>query len=389
MKHLIFAVMFASLLITGCGTDSNNQYIYQAPENLDDGVDVGMLDEVNVDSSLLGKAVERIRAGKYGEVHSLLIFKDGKLVFEEYFPGHMFHYESPKYHGSLVHWRPDSRHNIMSAGKSITSACISIAIEEGFIESVDQSIFDYLPDYQHLATDGKDQISIEHLLTMTSGLEWDEWGASNSDINNNLIRLWVDCDDQVACVLGRRLVNEPGTAFTYTGGGMIVLGEIIANATGMDIEAFANQYLFAPMDIDSIEWKRFDNGVIYAGGEQMLSSREMLKFGITYLNNGEWNSQQVIPEEWVSMSAVPYGNNLRIRVPGSDGGRKGYGYSWWTWETKHNGEQLKTYYAGGWGGQRLFVISELDTVVVMTGGNYTSKTHTFTIMEKYVLPAFN
>jgi CubicO group peptidase (beta-lactamase class C family) len=121
----------------------------------------------------------------------------------------------------------------------------------------------------------------------------------------------------------------------------------------------------------------------------MLSSREMLKFGITYLNNGRWNGEQVIPEEWASLSAVPYGNNSGIRVPGSDGGRKGYSYSWWTWETKHNGQLLKTYYAGGWGGQRIFVIPELDTVVIMTGGNYTSKTHTFEIMEKYVLPAFN
>jgi CubicO group peptidase (beta-lactamase class C family) len=277
----------------------------------------------------------------------------------------------------------------MSAGKSITSACISIAIEEGFIESVEQSIFEYLPDYQHLATDGKDEITIEHLLTMTAGLEWDEWSASNSDINNDLIRLWVDCDDQVACVLERPLINEPGTNFTYSGGGMIVLGEIIANATGMDIEAFASKYLFAPLGIDSVVWTRFDSGVIYAGGEQMLSSREMLKFGITYLNNGRWNGEQVIPEEWASLSAVPYGNNSGIRVPGSDGGRKGYSYSWWTWETKHNGQLLKTYYAGGWGGQRIFVIPELDTVVIMTGGNYTSKTHTFEIMEKYVLPAFN
>ena len=90
--------------------------------------------------------------------------------------------------------------------------------------------------------------------------------------------------------------------------------------------------------------------------------------------------------KWIN-GRIHYGNNTGIRVPASDGGRKGYGYSWWTWTPKHNGEELDTYYAGGWGGQRIFVIPDLDTVVVMTCGNYTSKSYTFTIMEDYILAA--
>jgi CubicO group peptidase (beta-lactamase class C family) len=353
---------------------------------MEDGLNVGTLEEVGIDLTSLGKAVDRIRDGKYGEVHSMLIFKDGKLVFEEYFPGHQYKWDGPNYHGIWINWNDNRKHNIMSAGKSITSAAVGIAIDEGFIGTVDQSIFDYLPEHQHFKNSEKEAITIEHLLTMTSGLEWKEWGASYSSNSNDLVRIWDD-DDQVARVLEMPLINEPGTDFTYTGGGMTVLGEIVKNATGMDIESFANEYLFAPMGIDPVEWKRFDSGVIYAGGEQYMTPREMLKFGVTYLNDGLWNRERIINEDWVELSSVPFGDNTRISVPGSDGGRKDYGYSWWIWPTRHNGEELEAIYAGGWGGQRIIVIPDLETVVVFTGGNYTGNTKTFAITEDFILAA--
>ena len=101
---------------------------------------------------------------------------------------------------------------------------------------------------------------------MTSGLEWNEWGASNISLDNDLFKLWVQCVDQVGWVLEKPLINEPGTDFTYSGGGMTVLGEIIKNATNMDIEAFCGKYLFEPLGIGPREWRRFESGVIYAGG---------------------------------------------------------------------------------------------------------------------------
>jgi CubicO group peptidase (beta-lactamase class C family) len=88
-------------------------------------------------------------------------------------------------------------------------------VNEGLIESVDQSIFDYLPDHQHFKVDGKDLITIEHLLTMTSGLALDQWSVPYSSPENDIIRLWLECEDQVACILEALLENEPGTEFTY------------------------------------------------------------------------------------------------------------------------------------------------------------------------------
>jgi CubicO group peptidase (beta-lactamase class C family) len=279
----------------------------------------------------------------------------------------------------------------------MTSACIGIAIDQGFIKSADQSIFDYLPDHQHLNTDGKDAITIEHLLTMTSGLDWDEWGTYYSDSDNDVIRLWFDCDEQVACILEKPLVGEPGTHFTYSGGNTILLGEIIRNATQMDIEEFSGKYLFQPLGIDPPKWVRFDSGAIYAGGDQNLTPRDMVKFGVTYLDRGVWNGQQIIAEGWVEKSATPYpgpesswlNHSLRPIPPGDNTwGQRGYSYTWWTHEYSRSGQKYAAFFALGFGGQKISVFPDQDTVVVFTAGNYGSADTSANILTKYVIPAF-
>ncbi len=393
---VLLLITAALLFFTGCGSQSDSQYVFQTPKTADDGLIVGSISEANVDSAVLGTAVERINNGDYGEVHSLLIFKDDKLVIEEYFPGHDYQWDGPGYHGRLVNWNSDERHNIHSVGKSITSAAVGIAVNEGFIESVDQSIFDYLSDHQHLKVDGKEQITIEHLLAMTSGLAWDEWSVPYSSPENDIIRLWFECDDQVACILEAPLESEPGTDFTYSGGSMILLGEILKNATGMDIEAFANKYLFAPLGIDPVEWVRFDSGVIYAGGDQYLSPREMIKFGVTYLNDGVWEGDQIVSEKWVKSSAAPFSgpdsrwlNHVLRPIPPGDNiwGQRGYSYAWWTHEFSEAGEDMPAYWALGFGGQNIYVLPEQDTVVVFTGGNYSTASPVPKILTDYVLPS--
>lgn len=394
------AVLFGSiltLLFTGCGADPSGQYTYQPPVAIDDGLAVGSLDEVNVDSTLLVEAVNDIAGGEYGEIHSLLIFKDDQLVFEKYFTGHDYKWDGPDFQGTWVNWSLDKEHNIHSAGKSITSACIGIAIDQGFIESVDQSIFDYLPEHQHLNTPGRDKITIEHLLAMTSGLEWDEWGSSYADSSNDVIALWLDCDDPIACILQKPLVSEPGTDFTYSGGNIVVLGEIIRNATGMDIEAFSGRYLFEPLGIETPEWPWINDKVIF-GGDQRLTPREMLKIGVTYLNDGVWDGRQIVSEEWVAKSATPYPgpdnswfNNFARPIPPGEGtwGPRGYSYTWWTHQFSHSGEKYPAFWAFGWGGQRIIVLPDQDTVVVLTGGNYTSTDPTLKIVTKHVIPALD
>jgi CubicO group peptidase (beta-lactamase class C family) len=394
---LILCILF--ILLVSCVTNpkaefnTSGQYTYRLPENINDGFDVGSLDEVNIDEKLITKAVNKIHRGIYKEVHSMLIFKDNKLVFEEYFKGHKYKWDGSNHHGDLVTWDRSMSYCVHSVTKSITSTCIGIAIDNGFIRSVHQSIFDYLPEYQHLNTDGKEKITIEHLLTMTSGLQWDEWGAPLSSRDNDIVGIWfysvAHDEGPITYVLERPLVNEPGTSFTYSGGNMIVLGEIIKNARKMNIDEFSGKYLFEPLEIDSFNWwLRFENGVIEAAGGLKITPRDMAKIGVTFLNKGGWNGKQIISEQWVEKSATTFPGNHGINIPGEDSGRVGYSYTWWTKQYSNSGKKINMYYAGGWGGQHIMVLPQLTAVVVFTGGNYVTKRPPFKILKKYIIPAF-
>jgi len=334
---------------------------------------------------LIEKAVKEILCGRYPEVHSMLIFKDDKLVFEEYFAGHDYQWDGPNHHGELVNWNWSMPHHIHSDTKSITSACIGIAIDEGFIESVNQSIFDYLPEHQHLNTDGKEKITIKHLLTMTSGLKWPEWSAPYSSLDNPEIGIWFSEKDPLSFVLEKPLIGEPGTYFNYCGGNMKVLGEILRYASNMSLDDFSNKYLFEPLGIDSANWtERFESGVINAAAGLILTPRDMAKVGVTFLNRGVWNGTQIISEQWVEKSTTPYPSNIRIDVPGEDSGILGYSYSWWTKQYSIS----NMYSAGGFGGQHIMVLPEVNTVVVFTGGNYVTWKPPFKILEEYIIPSF-
>jgi CubicO group peptidase (beta-lactamase class C family) len=387
---LLISVLLLLLMIIGCGSEPPNPYVYKSPESVNDGLDVGTLSEVGMDPALIEKAVDDINRGRYKEVHSMLIYKDNKLVFEEYFPGHKYQWDGDNYHGDLVAWDTSTLHCIQSDTKSITSACIGIAIDKGFIESVHQSIFDYLPEHQQFNTEERDKITIEHLLTMTSGLDWQEWSASYSSKDNPMIGIWFSDKDPITYILDRSMKNEPGTHFTYYGGNMILLGEIIKNATGMDIDKFSARYLFEPLGIDSFDWwNRFENGVIEAASGLKITPRDMVKVGAMFLNNGVWKGQRIISEPWVEKSANAFPINRGIDVPGEDGGKLGYAYSWWTKQYSDSGQIINMFLALGWGGQKIMVLPEVNTVVVFTGGSYTSEVRNFSILEKYVIPAFN
>lgn len=386
MKTLI-SISLILLLNMGCSKDFSEIYPYKPPHNTGDGLAVGTLTEVQIDTQTILKASGRIHNDKYGEVHSMLIYKGNKLVFEEYYQGHKYKWDARAYHGELVSWNRSMPHEMMSVTKSFTSACIGIAVEKGFIKSVHQSIFDYLPNHQHLKVDNREYITIEHLLTMTSGLAWDEWSAAHGSSANDIDALWFDCEETISCVLLRPWWQEPGKLFTYNGGGMAILGEIIKNATQMNIDEFSTKYLFEPLGIEDNQWTQFPGGVWDGSGAFYITPRDMIKFGVTYLNKGEWNGERIISPEWVKKSSTPFANNIDINIPGEDSGKNGYGYTWWTSELAYSDQETKMFRAGGWGGQEIMVFPELEMVVVFTGGNYAEKTHLFEIVERFILPA--
>ena len=386
MKALLYLVVFSFTHIS-----CNSSYLpYNPPRDLGDGLSTGTLEEAGIDTRMILEAAGRIRNGKYREVHSMLIYRAGKLVLEDYFRGHRYQYDAPGYYGKELQWDNSKYHQIMSCTKSVTSACLGIAVDKGFIQSVQQSIFDYLPDHQQFNTGGKSAITIEHLLTMTSGLQWNEWNAPHGTSANDADRLYFECyNDPVAGVLERPLVSTPGESFTYNGGGIIILGEILKHAAGMDLLEFSKQYLFGPMGIDSLQWETFPNGEIGAAAGLHLRSRDMLKLGVAYLKGGVWNGESILSEDWVRKSSCVYGNNTGIKIPIEDSGRNGYGYTWWVSEVGGYGNKTAMYRANGWGGQVIMVLPQKEMVVVFTGGNYSSVSRLFKILERFILPALN
>jgi len=381
---LLFFVLF---LTANCDNNSSSQPVTSAPLELSDGLKVGELTEVGLDQDLLRKAVSRIERGKYGEVHSMLIYKNEMLVFEEYFQGHQYQWDAPGHKADLVSWDREMQHCIHSDTKSITSLCIGIAIDKGFINSVNQSIFDYLPDHQYLNNNNREFVTIEHLLTMTSGFRWEEWGVSLASVENDQIGIWFWEDGPMDYVLSRDLVAVPGTHFNYSGGDIQILVEILKNATGMNVDEFSGKYLFEPLGITNYDWWLvFPSGEIQGAGGLKLIPRDMLKIGVMMLNKGLWEGKRIISESWVSKCRTAYLES-NIKVPGEDAGKVGYGYTWWTKEIKFRREKISIYFALGWGGQKIIVLPDVDMVVVFTGANYNTKVHEFHILEKYILSA--
>ncbi|MGB6648162.1 MAG: serine hydrolase, partial [Bacteroidota bacterium] len=193
----------------------------------------------------------------------------------------------------------------------------------------------------------------------------------------------------VTYVLNKPLIDEPGKRFTYAGGNNILLGEILENATKMNIDEFSGKYLFEALGIAPYYWSQYRNGMIDAAGSIKITPRDMAKIGVTFLNKGVWNRKRIISEQWVEKSATPFPGNNWMNNWDDHWGMKGYSYSWWTHHFVKSGKRLDMFYAAGWGGQFIMVIPELNTVVVFTCGNYVSYRPPFEILKKYILPAFN
>jgi CubicO group peptidase (beta-lactamase class C family) len=378
------------LLHLACSDRFLDDNPYRAPQDLNDGLEAGTLEEVGIDSQLVFKASARIRKGRYGEVHSMLIYKDNRLVFEEYYKGHDYQWDAPKHYGDLVNWNATMPHYAHSVSKSITSMCVGIAVDQGLIRDVHQSIFDYLPGYEYLQTEENKYITIEHLLTGTSGLLWAEWSAPLSSMDNDQIAIWFHDKGPVDFVLSRPMIAPPGTYFTYSGGNIEILGVILENASGMPFEDFSRKYLFDPLGLDSAYWGIiYNTGEVHAAAGLLVTPREMVKIGATMLNNGFWDGKEILSDNWVTKSAYPYAGNVGINVPGEDLKDMGYSYTWWTREIPYHGRTIHWFSANGWGGQKIIVLPELDAVVVFTGANYTSKVKQYAIFEDYLLPALD
>jgi CubicO group peptidase (beta-lactamase class C family) len=383
----VFVLITAVLMTISCVKEEEypEVYNYKIPDVLDDGWMTGSLSSADISEKPLYNLMNRIYATPEHNIHSILIIKDSRLVFEEYFDGEKF--KLGKYTGEYGFNR-DDLHTLCSATKSFASALLGIAMDKGYIASVDMKVFDFFPENSDLLslTPGKGNMTIRHLLTMTSGLQWDDESTSYYDPVNDMYQLFTT-SDPMRFILSKDLIKEPGTFYEYANCNTNLMGEIVHRATKIRLDLFCDSLLFSKLGIKVYEWQRIKPEIIFTSGDLMLRPRDMAKFGQLFLNKGIWDGERVISEEWCLESTSRHidPNDYTNDFKWSDG----YGFQWWQKDYASNKKVYHSYFASGWGGQLIIVIPELETVIVFTGGNYYTeeKISRFTIVEDYIIPA--
>ena len=306
----------------------------------------------------LTRMIEHIDSNNLS-IHSIIIYKDGAIPFEVYFDPYDAYVS----------------HNLKSTSKGVISALVGIALREGYLESLDESVLSYFPEYEAGDT-GKSDITIRDLLTMASGLKWNE-----NDLNS-MYTFFVS--KRIAKrVLKQPLVTGPGSSFTYNTGLTHLLSVIISKASGMSTLEFAEEYLFRPLGIQNIQWEKDREGFHIGGSELFLTPRGMIKFGVMYLQEGMYSGQQIVPKDWVRESTAG-------QIEGSfHGAGIRYGYLWWL----DIGNPLFTYLdteqaflAMGVHGQRILVHPELNTVVVITADE-KDESQCDILIRDFIVPA--
>jgi CubicO group peptidase (beta-lactamase class C family) len=266
---------------------------------------------------------------------SVLVMRNGNLVLEEYRNG----------------YNRERKHHMQSATKSVSSMLIGIAIQEGFLDNVDQKVADLLPGYTIDLTDTrKQELTLEHLLTMSDGLDWHELDFPYADPRNTLGQMWSSLD-AVQHVLDQPMARQPGEAWAYNSGTSILLGGILEQATGRDPLTFAQEYLFSPLGIEDVEWHKTTGNHYHTDGGLYLRPRDMARLGYLMLRGGTWDGKEILSEQWVTRSTQAY-------FPVGNG--KFYGYQWWVLEEG-------IFAAHGHYEQLIYVVPEAELVVVFTG----------------------
>ena len=315
-----------------------------------------------------------LRRGDYGLIDRLLIIRHGRIVMDEKFhrdyanivselgPGDyiginhgdpVYDYDNLEYH---PFYKGSELHSLQSVTKSVTSAVIGIAIDEGLIEDVDIRVMPFFKDYRTQSDDPRAAaITLEDLLTMRSGIDW-ELDNGYGDATNSTAALEAS-DNWVQFVLDRPMYAEPGTVFEYNDGVSVLLGKILREATGQRIDRYAVDKLFIPIGIDQYYWKITPDGEADTEGGLYLSAEDLARIGYLFLREGMWKGKRIVSADWVRESTRPRVFEAR--------GDLAYGYQWWI--SQHEKGETRVFEGSGFGGQRPFVIPEHDLVVVING----------------------
>ena len=302
-------------------------------------------------------------------IKSAVVVRHGYIVLDENFQGYQ------------------TRDNLKSVTKSITSALVGIAIDQGYIEGVDQTVLSLFPNRMIANLDARKQaMTVEDLLTMRAGLDWPSgpcWWAGGAECSDYTTQIMLEDENSLQFILDQPMANEPGTTFVYTSGASHLLSTMITEWTGLSALDFAKENLFKPLGIQNVGWQTDGEGINMGWSDIAMLPHDMAKVGYLFLNEGQWDGKQVISAEWVRASQQPLAvNNSNTGI------QPMYGYQWWV------NPDLGFYNAAGAGGNYIIIVPGEDMVVVFTGNlsgdlqqdNYWEGTPE-ELFRVYILPA--
>ncbi len=328
---------------------------------------------------------ERIASGDFGFVDRMFVVRGGKAVVNERYERdyktasagrdltpHQYNYSHPDWH---PYYQGQDVHSLQSVTKSVTSALIGIAIRRGEIESLDQKLLSFFQNYDLSKVDARlQQATLDDLLTMRTGIEWHETDRP-LDETNTTIQL-EGSDDWIQFTLDQPLDAGPGKKWTYNSGGSHLMSGVIKQATGRFVDEYAEEHLFGPLGIKDYHWKKTPQGFPDTEGGLYLEAEQLAKIGYLYLQDGVWEGERILPEDWVA-------NSVAARVENVNSAGFGYGYQWWRIDRLAGDDPKLEVWAGlGYGGQFLIVIPKLEMVGVVNSWNIFGRP------QASILPAF-
>src|SRR5882757_2593751 len=350
------------------------------PAALGDGWTIDSPESAGLDGARLCRIADRLKETE-ANVHAVVIVRHRKLVFEQYFAG----YDEPWGLDDGQHeFDATTKHDMRSVSKSVTSLLVGIAIDRKLIKSADEPVVKFFPDYSAQKSPGWDNITLRHLLTMSSGIQWDE-NRGWKDPKNDEPHLGNEADP-IRYVLSKPIAAPPDTVWTYNGGGTDLLGNIIERVSGKPLEAFAREVLFQPLGITDLEWKTYPkNGKIASAVGLRVRPRDAAKIGQLVLDRGAWGGRQIVSPEWIEQSVRP-----RFQAIGYFSGLFFYGQQWWLGRSIARETEVKWIAAMGSGGQRIFIVPDRDLVVITTSGLYFQSHQgdgALDMLTNYILPS--
>lgn len=327
-------------------------------------------------SDVLQAFSDELASGELGYIDDMLIIRNGYLVFSESYendydslykatntaPG-QYNYFDTDWH---PYYQKGRLHTMQSVSKSITSLLIGIAIDKGQISNENVKIHSFFDDYDLSDLDERwSKITLKHVLTMTTGITWDESTIPYTDPNNSCAGM-ENSSDWIQFVLNQTMSAEPGQVYVYNSGATMLLAYILEQTTGMEVEDYCYQNLFKPLNIEKYYWKRTPKGLADTEGGLYLLPEDLAKIAYLVLHDGIWKNNQIVSKTWINKSVQRHVNTY---YPSTRSYR--YGYKWWI--LPYANEENFAIAGLGLGGQRPIIIPEYGIIAVFTGWNVFDK----------------